>query len=69
MSLSPHALVEKCTSPVPPPVPISEDDLRLMAESPEAVMEEIRVRATEIGSVLEGILREDHGNSHWGLNE
>ncbi len=62
-------MVEKCNPVTVPPVPISEDDLKLMAESPEEVMEEIRVRATEIGSVLEGILREDHGNSHWGLNE
>jgi len=35
----------------------------------ERLMEEIRLRATLVGPVLEGILREPHGQPRWGLNE
>ena len=38
-------------------------------EDPELVMEEIWLRATQVGSVLENILREPHGEPRWGLNE
>jgi hypothetical protein len=36
---------------------------------PERRMEEFMVRATQVGSVLEGILHEPHGQPRWGLNE
>jgi hypothetical protein len=36
---------------------------------PEMLMKEIWSRATEISSVLEGILQEPHGQERWGLNE
>jgi hypothetical protein len=48
---------------------LTEGDVKLMAENPEQVMEEIRVRATQVSSVLEDILLEPHGVSHWGINE
>ncbi len=40
-----------------------------MAANPEEAMEEIRVRATQIGSVLADILKDTHAHPHWGLNE
>ena len=36
---------------------------------PEVMMQEIWSRATEVGSVLEGILQAPHGEERWGLNE
>jgi hypothetical protein len=32
-------------------------------------MEEMWVRATQVSSVLENILREPHGVPRWGINE
>jgi hypothetical protein len=40
-----------------------------MVENPAKIMEEIRVRAEQVSSVLEGILLEPHGQPRWGLNE
>ena len=37
--------------------------------NPDEVMAEMTVRATYIGSVLEAILHEPHGEPRWGLNE
>ena len=48
---------------------ITEGDITMMADDPERVMEEMWQRATEVGSVLENILREPHGEPRWGLNE
>jgi hypothetical protein len=48
---------------------MTEADVKLMAEDPERVMEEIWQRATQVGSVLENILQEPHGVPRWGLNE
>ena len=48
---------------------VRADDVKLMAEDPEQVMEEMWVRATQVGSVLEKILHEPHGVPRWGLNE
>ena len=48
---------------------ITEGDIELMAANPEVAMEEIRVRATQMSSVLEEILRDTHAHPHWGLNE
>lgn len=48
---------------------ITKDDMRLMAEEPEEVMEEIELRATSVGPVLEAIIRESPGESRWGINE
>ena len=52
---------------------LTEGDVKMMAEmmveNPEKVMEEIRVRAEKVSSVLEDILVEPHGEPRWGLNE
>jgi hypothetical protein len=52
---------------------LTEGEIRMMAENPEQnpeqVMEEIQVRATQVSSVLEGILLEPHGRPDWGINE
>ena len=48
---------------------LTEGDVAKMAESPEQVMEEIRLRATQVGSVLEGIFHESHGHPHWEFSE
>jgi len=48
---------------------LSEGDVKRMAKKPEQVMEEIRLQATQMSSVLEGILLESHGQQHWGLND
>jgi hypothetical protein len=41
----------------------------LEAENTKRVISEIELRATKVGSVLEGILHEAHGSTRWGLNE
>jgi hypothetical protein len=48
---------------------LTEGAVAMMAENPEQVMEEIRLRATQVGAVLEDILMEPHGQPRWGLNE
>lgn len=48
---------------------ISAEDVKMMAEDPERVMEEMWQRATQVSSVLENILREPHGVPRWGINE
>ena len=48
---------------------VRADEVKLMAEDPEQVMEELWVRATQVSSVLENILHEPHGVPRWGLNE
>jgi hypothetical protein len=35
----------------------------------ERLIEEISLRATMVGPVLEAILNDQHGHSRWGLNE
>ena len=44
-------------------------DVKMMADDPERVMEEMWLRATQVSSVLENILREPHGVPRWGINE
>ena len=48
---------------------ITDRDVKLLATDPERFMEEVRLRATSIGPVLEAILHESHGQPRWGLNE
>ena len=48
---------------------VTQGDVKLKAEDPERVMEEMWVRATQVSSVLENILHEPHGEPRWGLNE
>jgi hypothetical protein len=48
---------------------ITKGDIELMAANPEVAMEEIRVRATQMSSVLANILKDTHAHPHWGLNE
>ena len=48
---------------------LTQGDVKLMVENPEQVMEEIRHRAEQLGSVLEHILSEPHGVPRWGINE
>lgn len=48
---------------------ITAGDVALMATNPEVAIEEIRVRATQMSSVLEAILRDTHGHIDWGINE
>lgn len=54
---------------MPPPLLLVEGEVKLAAESPERVIEEIQVRATLVSSVLENILLEPHGHANWGINE
>ena len=48
---------------------LTEGSVKMMAEDPEQVMEEIQLRATQVGSVLEEILLESHGRPDWGIND
>src|ERR1035438_1581926 len=45
---------------------VTADEAKMMAEDPERVMEEMWLRATQVSSVLEDILREPHGIPRWG---
>ena len=48
---------------------VTATDVKTVVEDPEQVMEEMWLRATQVSSVLENILREPHGEPRWGLNE
>ncbi len=48
---------------------MAHNDTKFMAEETDLAFEEIEMRATKVGSVLEGILHEAHGTPRWGLNE
>jgi hypothetical protein len=48
---------------------LTEGDVRMMADDPKRVMEELEARATQLSAVLEEILQEPHGEPRWGLNE
>jgi hypothetical protein len=52
---------------------LREGEARSLPEIPgkltERMMEEISMRATVVGPVLEAILHEQHGQPRWGLNE
>lgn len=48
---------------------LTKDDVKLMAEDPARVMQDIEERATVVSSVLAGILLEPQGRTDWGLNE
>ena len=49
---------------------IPEEGDRPSTEShAEWLAQDLQTRATKVGSVLEGILHEPHGDSRWGLNE
>ena len=51
------------------PALFTDEDIKLMAENPRQVIENIKTRATHMSSVLTEILREPHGEPDWGLNE
>jgi hypothetical protein len=42
---------------------------RMAAEEPDVLIEKIHQQATQLGPVLEAMLRESRGHSQWGLNE
>jgi len=48
---------------------IRETDIELLVEESEKMREQIRIQATEVGPVLEALLRDTHGQIRWGLNE
>ena len=48
---------------------LTEGRMGIQVDEPEQVMEDIRLRATQVSSILEGILQEPHGRTDWGLNE
>jgi len=50
-------------------VEIKETDIELVIEESEKLREQIRVQATEMGPILEALLRDAHGQIRWGLNE
>jgi len=48
---------------------ITEADTELAVEASEKVRKHLDVQATEVGPVLEALLRDMHGQIRWGLNE
>ena len=48
---------------------LTQGKVEVRVDNPEQIMEEIRVRAEQVSSILEGILTEPHGEPRWGLNE
>jgi hypothetical protein len=48
---------------------LREGDVKLLGQDPETAMADLQMRATQMSQVLEAILREPHGEPHWGLNE
>ena len=47
----------------------TESDIELGGEESEKVREHIRIQATEMGPILEALLRDTGGQIRWGLNE
>lgn len=50
-------------------IEIKETKVELTVEESEKMREQIRMRATEVGPILEALLRDTRGQIHWGLNE
>lgn len=48
---------------------IVETDIKVVVEESEKVREQIYMQATEMGPILEALLRDTHGQIRWGLNE
>jgi hypothetical protein len=48
---------------------LEESDLQSAEHHAEWLAQYLQNRATKVGSVLEGILHEPHGESSWGWNE
>jgi len=48
---------------------MTESDIELVVEESERVREHIRMQATEMGPILEALLRDTHGQIRWGLSE
>lgn len=48
---------------------IKETDVELTVEESEKMREQIRMQASEVGPILEALLRDTHGQVRWGLNE
>lgn len=47
----------------------TETDIELVVGESEKVREQIRIQATEMGPILEALLRDTRGHIRWGLNE
>jgi hypothetical protein len=65
MNLEQHIHVDTNFPPDAVRLMLVEGKVKVAMREPEQVMEEIWTRATEIGSVLEGILHEPHSKGHW----
>lgn len=48
---------------------IAANATKATVDDPELLMEQMWMRATQVSTVLEEILREPHGVPRWGLNE
>jgi len=48
---------------------VTEADIELVVVESEKMREQIRMQATEMGPILEALLRDAHGQIRWGLNE
>jgi hypothetical protein len=48
---------------------IKETDVVMIVEESEKMREQIHMQATEVGPILEALLRDTHGEIRWGLNE
>ena len=48
---------------------LTDTEVRMLADDPEQVIQEIEVRATKVSSVLQNILTEPHDRPDWGLND
>ena len=48
---------------------IAETDIELVVEESGKMREQIQMQATEMGPILEALLRDTRGQIRWGLNE
>jgi len=48
---------------------IAESGLELVADESEKMRAQIQTQATEMGPILEALLRDTRGQIRWGLNE
>ena len=48
---------------------IKETAVEWVVDESAKMREQIRMQATEVGPILEALLRDTHGQIRWGLNE
>ena len=69
MNPIPHTALAAIHNPTVIPLLLLDIKPQSQPHDSSWVLHDLEVRATKVGSVLEGILQAPHGEPRWGLNE